>query len=189
MSSNPPPNPLSDTYTPSAWIDDETAITKDNIGQYAVKFPISQNSPITISNTLSVGGLITGNTTTQITNDNSTKLASTSYADNAASTSAFGLLSSTNTFTGINTFSNTNNSFTGTFTGTTATQSQGETDTTKLANLSWVTTRVNNTATGLASLSSNNTFTGTNTFNDDVNIGGGGLLTCGDINASNINLV
>ena len=31
MSNEPPPNPLTETYTPSAWIDDETTITKENI--------------------------------------------------------------------------------------------------------------------------------------------------------------
>ena len=108
MSSNPPPFPLSDTYVPSAWMDTSTGITNDNIGQYAVKFPISQNSPITFKNTLSVAGLITGTTTTQTTNDNSTKLASTSYADNAGSQSASALLGDTNTFTGLNKFTNTN---------------------------------------------------------------------------------
>jgi hypothetical protein len=113
MSNNPPPNPLSNTYVPSAWEQEDTAITKENIGLYAVKFPISQNSPITISNTLSVGGLITGTTTTQTANDNSTKLASTSYADNSASQSASALLGDNNTWSGTNTFSNANNSFIG----------------------------------------------------------------------------
>ena len=182
MSNEIPPNPLTNTYQPSAWEDDETAITKENINKYAVTFPISQNSPITISNTLSVGGLITGNTATATANDNSTKLASTSYADNAASQSASSLLADTNTWTGVNTFSNTNNNFI----GTTTTQSQGETDTTKLANLLWVTTRVNNTASDLASLSLNNTFTGVNTFNNDVFIGNSGLLTCGQVNSGEI---
>ncbi len=182
MSNEAPPNPLTNTYQPSAWEEEDTSITKENIGLYAVTFPISQNSPITISNTLSVGGLITGTTATATANDNSTKLASTSYADNSSSQSASALLADTNTWSGINTFSNTNNNFT----GSTSTQSQGETDTTKLANLAWVTTRVNNTAIGLASLSLNNTFTGVNTFNDDVFIGGGGLLTCGQVNSGEI---
>jgi hypothetical protein len=60
MSNEPPPNPLTNTYQPSAWEEEDTSITKENIALYAVTFPISQNSPITISNTLSVGGLLQG---------------------------------------------------------------------------------------------------------------------------------
>jgi hypothetical protein len=45
---------------------------------------------------------------------------------------------------------------------------------------------VNNTASVLASLSLNNTFTGINTFNNNVFIGNSGLLTCGAINSGEI---
>jgi hypothetical protein len=89
MSNNPPPNPLSNTYVPSAWEQEDTAITKENIGLYAVKFPISQNSPITISNTLSVGGLITGATTTQTANDNSTYSGNNNYTGNTTMNTLF----------------------------------------------------------------------------------------------------
>ena len=184
MSSNPPPNPLSDVYVPSAWIDEDTAITKENIALYAVKFPISQNSPITISNTLSVGGLITGTTATATANDNSTKLASTGYADNSASQSASALLGDTNTWNGINTFLNNNNSFI----GITPTQTAGD-NSAKIASTQYADNSSSQSISAL--LGGTNDWTGVNIFNDNVFIGTGvvggpGLLTCDQINSGNI---
>jgi hypothetical protein len=109
--------------------------------------------------------------------DNSTSIPTTSWVQSAITSSSAGLLSKNNTWTGTNTFSNST-IFTGstTFNSSLPTSTLTPTTTTQL-----VTKQYADTKTTLSSVqSNNNTWTGTNTFNNNISQGGSYSFTQSD---------
>ena len=72
MASEPKPNPLTSFFMPSAWEDADAPITQQNIGDFAVTYPIAQNGNITFPNNVFLSKEIP-------TSDDSTKAVTSAW--------------------------------------------------------------------------------------------------------------